>query len=177
MKKRIALAVFGIGIIGLASVYIDNYIVYASVAEISEYIKEEHIELIQDGELIVPDAEYSFDQDDIKEDKIITFDDASDMPEDTAEQIAAQKARANDNETLGERKEACAIAVYNAMSTLETSINVSQYALTRSELQEVISNVVNSNPELFYIRNGYGVKTFSLSSTDKTEIVRECLGL
>ena len=149
------------------------------------YITEESIELIQTGDIVVPDEVYSFSENDsIYEEDIHIYNNGEDDEAggsvdgntDSAEQLAAQQARADDNASLSERQAECAIAVYNAMSIMQPTINVSEYALTRNELQQVISNVVNSNPELFYIRNGYGVRTFYLSSTDKTEIVRECLG-
>ena len=111
----------------------------------NDLIQEENMSLIQEGDFVVPEIDYSFEEEDI-----ISYLEAG-RPEDTELQLAAQNARQNDNETLNERKTACAQALYSAMVNYQESVSVAEYALTKNEFKEVISDLVNSNPELFYI--------------------------
>ena len=137
-----------------------------------DIIDEQSMQLIQSGEIVIPSEDYSFDRESIR----VYLDGEEELSEDTDQQKAAQNARANDNETLGERKEACAKALYSAMMNYEADVAVAEYALTKEEFKEVISDLVNSNPELFYIGQAYGVKSFYLTGSSGTQIVKECMG-
>ena len=135
----------------------------------------ESIKLIQDGAVGIPKESYNFEKEDIE--TLITYNTVEDSESTLLKkQEAAQAARANDNATLEERKAACAKVLYSGMIALNAQIDVAQFALTTDEFREVISDVVNSNPELFYIRNGYKRKTFALSDADDTKIVDYCYG-
>ena len=139
----------------------------------------ERMDLIQNGAVTIPERNYNFMESD--ETSMITYYSDEDNAESEAEriarlQIAAQEIRANNEETLAERKEACAKVLYEGMTDLSVKIDVSQFALSTDEFREVISDVVNSNPELFYIKNGYGRSAFALSEDDSTYIVEYCYG-
>jgi glucan-binding YG repeat protein len=150
-------------------------VVYASALDESDY---EYMDLIQEGAVVIPEEDYSFDEtcEEALEETSIPYESTinSYLSSDTNEQKLAQQARSNDNATLEDRKAACALALYNAMINLSYGVNVSAYALTKAEFVNVISDVINSNPELFYIAGKFSVSTFSLSSEDDTEIVRYC---
>ena len=141
----------------------------------NENAEYESIKLIQNGAVGIPKESYNFEKEDIE--TLITYNTVEESDSTLAKkQEAAQAARSNDNATLEERKAACAKALYSGMVALDAQIDVAQFALTTDEFREVISDVVNSNPELFYIRNGYKRKTFVLSDTDDTNIVDYCYG-
>ena len=133
----------------------------------------EQLNLIQDGTVDLPKHDYSFDG---SEECSIVFYGDENSSEETELQKTAQEIRANNEETLEQRKQECAKVLYNGMCALDTKIYVAQFALTKEEFKEVISDVVNSNPELFYIRNGYRVNSFPLSQEDNTLIVNYCCG-
>ena len=141
----------------------------------AEKLKYEEMELLQEGDLILPEEDYSFDEDNtLDETDYLNRYLADSEGED--KKAAALLARSNDNATLEERKKLCAAALYNGMTGYERRIQVAEFALSRAEFKDVISDVVNSNPELFYIRNGYKVKTFTIEDANKTEIVDYCQG-
>ncbi|MCM1157247.1 MAG: Ig-like domain-containing protein [Bacteroidales bacterium] len=136
---------------------------------------EESMELLQEGSFVLPGTDYSFDG--ITKTRISGYlADGTPAEDEEAKKLAAAEARANDNETLKQRQAECARYLYAGMTALERQIDVAQFALSREEFKTVISDVVNSNPELFYIRNGYKVKTFSLSDGESTQIVDYCIG-
>lgn len=139
----------------------------------TDSLLDEQMDLIQTGSTTIPSEEYNFVEDNYDTMKTYLEGEVLTLEE---KQAAAQLARANDNETLETRKMACATVLYEGMINIETKIDVAQFALTRTEFREVISNVTNSNPELFYIRNGYKISAFALSQSDSTEIVEFCTG-
>lgn len=136
-----------------------------------DVIDEESMQLIQNGDILVPSTDYSFDIENIR-----SYYDGEEDTSDNEQQLAAQKIRKNNDETLKERKEACALALYEGMTNFKESVVVTEYALSKEEFKDVISNLVNSNPELFYIGQAYGVKSFYLSGNSGTQIVKECMG-
>ena len=137
----------------------------------AEVIDEENMQLIQEGEILVPSTDYSFDRENIR-----SYYDENEETSDNEQQLVAQEIRKNNDETLDERKEACAKALYECMTNFKESVVVTEYALSKDEFKDVISNLVNSNPELFYIGQAYGVKSFYLSGNSGTQIVKECMG-
>lgn len=141
-----------------------------------DLIEEQDMQLIQDGSIVVPTDDYSFDEEIL--DSYLEGEETSQQEAntDTEQQLAAQAARADDNATLDSRKEACAKALYDGMINFKESVVVSEYALTKDEFKDTISDLVNSNPELFYIGQAYGVKSFYLTGTSGTQIVKECMG-
>lgn len=149
MRKRYyAYAALAI-VTGLAAVIPSN----VSVAK-ETVIEEQNMHLIQEGDFIVPDKDYSFE-----EDTLISYLDGNES--------------SNNSETipLEQRKKSCATKLYNAMINLDSEIEVSEYELTKEEFKKVISDVVNSNPELFYIGQKYGT-----TKVEGTDIVKKCLG-
>lgn len=134
-------------------------------------IEEENMNLIQEGNIIIPSYDYSFSQEDIS-----AYLDSDEASSDTKQQLEAQEIRKNNDETLEERKQACAEALYNSMINFKESVEVSEFVLSKEEFKDVISDVVNSNPELFYVGQGYGVRSFYLSGESGTQIVTECMG-
>ena len=134
------------------------------------YINEEKMSLIQEGEVVIPENDYSFE-----EESINSYLDTENLS-DTERQLEAQEARKNDNETLNDRKQKCAKALYDAMINYQDKVNVAEYALTKAEFKETISDLVNSNPELFYIGQTYGVQSFYLTGNSGTQIVSTCMG-
>ena len=137
----------------------------------------EQMNLIQDGAVDLPEHDYSFDES--EECSIVYLADENSTGEETTEeelQKAAQLIRANNEETLEQRKQECAKVLYDGMCAMNSKIYVAQFALTKEEFKKVISDVVNSNPELFYIRNGYKVNSFPLAQDDDVQIVNYCCG-
>ncbi|MBR1865003.1 MAG: Ig-like domain-containing protein [Lachnospiraceae bacterium] len=167
MRKRIVCSAAGI-VTGLML----TFAVPGHKVQAEEY-EYEQMELLQEGATGIPSEDYSFEEDETEYLYTYLADTTKDETEKRQEAI---EARANNNATLAERKKQCAAALYTGMTNFERRISVAQYALSRDEFKEVISNVVNSNPELFYIRNGYKVKTFVLPEEDSVEIVDYCQG-
>lgn len=136
-----------------------------------EIIKEDTIPLIQEGDIIIPEEDYTY-----HEDYISSYFDQAEQTADSTRQKQAQEIRENNDSTLDERQKACAKKLYDAMINLEDTVSVTEYAFTIDEFREVISDVVNSNPELFYIRQDYGYGSFPLSTDSNIEIVSKCMG-
>jgi len=134
----------------------------------------EYMELIQEGAVTVPDEDYSFEQSDESAMKTYFSNEGETDFELEKMQMEAQEIRKNNEETLAQRKEACAKVLFDGMTALDSQIDVAQFALSDREFREVISDVVNSNPELFYIRNTYNARKFYLSDSSDTLIVRYC---
>ncbi|MDE6435698.1 MAG: Ig-like domain-containing protein [Lachnospiraceae bacterium] len=170
LRRTIYKGIACIGI-GLAMMCGGKRLVCAAGTVTEDY---EHMELIQNGAVVVPNENYSFEQSD--ETSMVTY--FSDEGEQASEvekmQQNAQLIRANNAETLKQRKEDCAKVLFDGMMALESQIDVVQFALSSEEFREVISDVVNSNPELFYIRNGYSAGKFYLSGDSGTQIVQYC---
>ena len=171
MRKRI----MGMVCCSALAAVIGSSMVDVNASEIREdiqedIIQEESMSLIQDGEIIIPENDYSFE-----EDGLISYLDTEENS-DKALQLKAQEARSNDNETLAQREKDCAAALYNAMINFEDKVSVAEFALTKEEFKETISDLVNSNPELFYIGQKYGVQTFNLSESSSEQIVKICMG-
>ncbi len=166
MRKRIAGCLIGIvfGAMAVASVSVKT------MALGTDIIDEDNMQLIQNGDFVVPSNDYSFDDEDM-----IAYLDGEESA-DNEQQLATQAARADDNATLPERKEACAKVLYTAMKKYDESVNVAEFALTKEEFKATISDLINSNPELFYIGQAYGVKSFYLTGNSGTQIVKECMG-
>jgi glucan-binding YG repeat protein len=137
---------------------------------------DESMELIQSGSVEIPSDNYSFSVE--EEERLYTYGDVENTVDENLQekQKNAQDVR-GDNNDLEQRKAACASALYYGMINLDSQINVEQYALSTDEFREVISDVVNCNPELFYIRNGYKIHSFLLSSDDDIRIVEYCYGI
>ncbi|MCM1179300.1 MAG: Ig-like domain-containing protein [Clostridium sp.] len=137
----------------------------------------EHMELIQNGALVVPNENYSFEQSD--ETSMITYFSSEEEQVTDVEKMQqnAQMIRLNNEATLKQRKEDCAKVLFDGMMALESRIDVEQFALSSEEFKEVISDVVNSNPELFYVRNAYSAGKFYLSGNSGTQIVQYCFKL
>lgn len=168
MRKRMIGLAFCMAFIGINAV--DSISVKAKNID-CDIIEEQDMQLIQGGDIVVPIDDYSFD-----EECLDSYLDGDEESTDTDMQLKAQAARDDDNATLENRKEACAKALYDAMINLEDSVVVSEYALTKDEFKDTISDLVNSNPELFYIGQAYGVKSFYLTGTSGIQIVKECMG-
>lgn len=142
-------------------------------AEPTENLQYEDMKLLQAGDTVIPKHSYLFEENDAETLKLHL---AANDGELASKQETAVNARRNGNVTLPERQEACAKVVYAAMIHLDKQIQVAEFALTRDEFKQVISDVVNSNPELFYIRNGYRIAKFTLPDEAGTEIVDYCQG-
>lgn|GEM_PF-1968537 len=149
MRKRYGTYVALLLVSGVAIAMPAN-VVYAKEA----IINEQNMQLIQEGDYVVPDKDYSFE-----EESLISYLDG-------------------DNNTkslsLEDRKEACAAKLYNSMINLDEEVDVFEYELTKQEFKKVISDVVNSNPELFYIGQKYGTTT-GVTSAGKS-VVKKCVG-
>lgn len=175
-NKKLYLKKAGYGLLGIAVML--GVVTLTAQAETSRTRKDyESMELIQGGAYAVPKNNYSFREPEVE--TMITYQDGGEETDEKTlaeKQEAAQNARANNNATLAERMDACAKTLYNGMTALEYQINVGEFALTSDEFRTVISDVVNSNPELFYIRNGYRTEKFDLSKEDSTQIVDFCYG-
>jgi uncharacterized protein YjdB len=134
------------------------------------------MDLIQEGAVVVPEEDYSFDE--TSEEFITLYQESQEEygAEDADIETITQLALSDDDETLEERKAACAATLYEGMINLETRISVAQYALSSTEFKQVISDVINSNPELFFVRNGYRIAKITLPDEDETQIVNYCYG-
>jgi glucan-binding YG repeat protein len=154
----------------------------APVHAASEYADaEETMELIQNGSFEIPSQAYSFQIEDEEQLYLYGDEESTADEENTADEGISEKQKKaqeirGDNSDLQQRKADCAFALYEGMVNLDTQINVEQYALNAAEFGEVISDVVNSNPELFYIGNRYKTKKFLLQSDDDMQIVEYCCG-
>ena len=49
-------------------------------------------------------------------------------------------------------------AIYGSLERVEETLELSQFALTPSEVRAAVVNVVNHSPELFYVGNKYSVQ-------------------
>ena len=58
-------------------------------------------------------------------------------------------------------------AIYNGLKNFAASINIYSYDLTVDEMKEAFSVVVNDNPQLYYVANGY---SYSYSGSTATVI-------
>ena len=172
MKKQMKRIVFT-GALAVLFLNADAMIGHAAANhENTEY---ESMSLIQNGSFQIPQENYNFEKN--EEEGIYSYKAAENDGDTIAyKQKKAQEIRSDNEETLPERKAQCARVLYDGMVSLDRQIEVAQFALTTEEFKEVISDVVNSNPELFYIRNGYRRSAFALSDTDSTEIVDYCCG-
>ena len=166
MRKRITGLVLGTAFVGL--LLCNTAYAEGGMLKAADYIQEENMNLIQEGEVVIPHNDYSFEEESLTSYLEVNED------SDTDEQLSAQKAR--EDISLQDRKEACAKALYSAMISYKDKADVSEYALTKAEFKETISDLVNSNPELFYIGQTYGVQAFYLTGSSGEQIVRVCMG-
>ncbi len=173
MRRLMLLIIAGAGI--LSGIFANIMKVNAAVKGTDGCYNEE-MKLLQTGGFSIFHNHYNFDREDVESISFYLSSGTRNADSLLEKQKAVAIARGNDNETLEDRKRECARMLYNGMTALEKQIDVAEFALTREEFKEVISDVINSNPELFYIRNGYKVNTFPLSDTDPTEIVNYCCG-
>lgn len=173
MRKLMLFMIVWMGIV--SGVFTNKTAVNAKVQDKDDCYNED-MELLQAGGFAISRHSYSFNEEDVESVSLYLSSRTGNDDSLLEKQKAAAIARENDNETLEDRKRECARMLYDGMTALEKQIDVAEFALTKQEFKEVISDVVNSNPELFYIRNGYKVNTFPLSDTDSVEIVNYCCG-